>query len=206
MGAFIDNNGAVQHRPAPGGWWEWQARQVAAAHQAQAAGGQNNVGGSMMASQIMPPPPPPANVHPAYSAQYYAHLGMTGMAPYQVMPNGLVPPSPRAPASPPQDPFAHHASPLMMSSGGVSTDSGKTSSSSSPGASNAPSPMSGFFRPSVPTSTVSGYGMASGSPLDGKHRRSSRGGRGSRAARARRRSAERAGQTVDGGDESNGGE
>ena len=77
---------------------------------------------------------------------------------------------------------------------------------SSPGASNAPSPMSGFFRPSVPTSTVSGYGMASGSPLDGKHRRSSRGGRGSRAARARRRSAERAGQTADGGDESNGGE
>ena len=207
MGAFIDNNGAVQHRPAPGGWWEWQARQVAAAHQAQAAGGQNNVGGSMMASQMMPPPPPPANVHPAYYAQYYAHLGMTGMAPYQVMPNGLVPPSPRAPASPPQDAFAHHASPLMMSSGAVSTDSGKTSSSSSPGASNAPSPMSGFFRPSVPTSTVSGYGMASGSPLDGKHRRSSRGGRGSRAARARRRSAERAGQTGDnGGDESNGGE
>jgi hypothetical protein len=143
---------------------------------------------------------------PAYYAQYYAHLGMTGMAPYQVMPNGLVPPSPRAPASPPQDAFAHHASPLMMSSGGVSTDSGKTSSSSSPGASNAPSPMSGFFRPSVPTSTVSGYGMAAGSPLDGKHRRSSRGGRGSRAARARRRSAERAGQNGDGGDESNGGE
>ena len=159
----------------------------------------------MMPSQMMPPPPP-ANVHPAYYAQYYAHLGMTGMAPYQVMPNGLVPPSPRAPASPPQNAFAHHASPLMMSSGGVSTDSGKTSSSSSPGASNAPSPMSGFFRPSVPTSTVSGYGMAAGSPLDGKHRRSSRGGRGSRAARARRRSAERAGQNGDGGDESNGGE
>ena len=114
MGAFINNNGAVQHRPAPGGWWEWQARQVAAAHQAQAAGGQNNVGGSMMASQMMPPPPP-ANVHPAYYAQYYAHLGMTGIAPYQVMPNGLVPPSPRAPASPPQDAFAHHASPLMLS-------------------------------------------------------------------------------------------
>ncbi len=215
MGAFIDNNGAVQHRPAPGGWWEWQARQVAAAHQ---AAGMNHMGVGAPPTAV-----PPPNVHPAaFYAQYYAQLGIAGLAPYRVAPNGIVPPSPRSEGRErrgfrggPGD-----ASSSFNGDGGggsfpASADGGsaRTSASSSPGAS--PAATGGFFRPSVPGASASpgpgGFGFAfdrvddhpathdvphrdpsGGSVVSGKHRRSSRGGRGSRAARARRRSAERA--------------
>ena len=217
MGAFIDNNGAVQHRPAPGGWWEWQARQVAAAHQAS---GMNHMGAGAPPTAV-----PPPNVHPAaFYAQYYAQLGIAGLAPYQVAlggyqvaPNGIVPPSPR---SEERERRGFRGGPGDASSsfngdggGGsfpASADGGsaRTSASSSPGASTGAT--GGFFRPSVPGASASpgtGFGFAfdrvqggggaitQQDPSGGagkQGRRSSRGGRGSRAARARRRSAERA--------------
>ena len=218
MGAFIDNNGAVQHRPAPGGWWEWQARQVAAAH--QAAGHHVGVG-------VPPMAVPPPNVHPAaFYAQYYAQLGIAGLAPYHVAPNGIVPPSPRhEEARRARGPGGEASMSTSLNSsfnGGDSADgSAITSASSSPGA----SPVRhtggwGFFRPSVPGSafgfdrvqTHAAAPAGAPAPIDpnaGKHRRSSRGGRGSRAARARRRSAERAeaaGMTSPGEDAGAGGE
>lgn len=226
MGAFIDNNGAVQHRPAPGGWWEWQARQVAAAHQAA---------GHHMGAGVPPMAVPPPNVHPAaFYAQYYAQLGIAGLAPYQVAPNGIVPPSPRPEEArrargPGGDASTSTSFNSSSFNGGdasfpASADgSARTSASSSPGASPG-RPAGGFFRPSVPgagASPVTGFGYGfgfdriqtqAGAPMDpnaGKHRRSSRGGRGSRAARARRRSAERAeaaGLTSPGEDAGAGGE
>ncbi|ACO69847.1 hypothetical protein MICPUN_109077 [Micromonas commoda] len=203
MGAFIDNNGAVQHRPAPGGWWEWQARQVAAAHQ---AAGMNHMGVG-----VPPMAVPPPNVHPAaFYAQYYAQLGIAGLAPYQVAPNGIVPPSPRPEeARRARGPGGGGDASSSFNSfdGGSFPASADGSASSSPGAS--PGATGGFFRPSVPGASASpgtGFGFAfdrvqGGGPMNahdpsggaGKQgRRSSRGGRGSRAARARRRSAERA--------------
>lgn len=202
MGAFIDNNGAVQHRPAPGGWWEWQARQVAAAHQ---AAGMNHMGVG-----VPPMAVPPPNVHPAaFYAQYYAQLGIAGLAPYQVAPNGIVPPSPRPEeARRARGPGGDASSSInSFNDGGSFPASADGSASSSPGAS--PGATGGFFRPSVPGVSASpgtGFGFAFdrvqvGGPMNahdpskeaGKQgRRSSRGGRGSRAARARRRSAERA--------------
>ena len=188
MGAFIDNNGAVQHRPAPGGWWEWQARQVAAAH--QAAGHHMGVGVSPMAV-------PPPNVHPAaFYAQYYAQLGIAGLAPYQVAPNGIVPPSPRPEEArrargPGGDASMSTSFNSSFNGGDTSSfpasadGSAKTSASSSPGASPG-RPTGGFFRPSVP-GTGFGFGFdrvqrgtherSADEAKAGKHRRSSRGGR-----------------------------
>lgn len=167
MGAFIDNNGAVQHRPAPGGWWEWQARQVAAAHQAS---GMNHMGAGAPPTAV-----PPPNVHPAaFYAQYYAQLGIAGLAPYQVAPsgyqvapNGIVPPSPR---SEERERRGFRGGPGDASSsfngdggGGsfpASADGGsaRTSASSSPGASTGAT--GGFFRPSVPGAGTGGFGFA----------------------------------------------
>lgn len=224
MGAFIDNNGAVQHRPAPGGWWEWQARQVAAAHQ---AAGMNHMGVG-----VPPMAVPPPNVHPAaFYAQYYAQLGIAGLAPYQVAPNGIVPPSPRPEEArrargPGGDASMSTSFNSSFNGGDTSSfpasadGSAKTSASSSPGASPG-RPTGGFFRPSVPgtgfgfgfdrvqTHVLTNAGAPTIDPNAGKHRRSSRGGRGSRAARARRRSAERAeaaGLTSPGEDAGAGGE
>ena len=156
MGAFIDNNGAVQHRPAPGGWWEWQARQVAAAHQ---AAGMNHMGVG-----VPPMAVPPPNVHPAaFYAQYYAQLGIAGLAPYQVAPNGIVPPSPRPEeARRARGPGGDASSSInSFNDGGSFPASADGSASSSPGAS--PGATGGFFRPSVPGASASpgtGFGFA----------------------------------------------
>ena len=118
---------------------------------------------------------PPPNVHPAaFYAQYYAQLGIAGLAPYQVAPsgyqvapNGIVPPSPR---SEERERRGFRGGPGDASSsfngdggGGsfpASADGGsaRTSASSSPGASTGAT--GGFFRPSVPGAGTGGFGFA----------------------------------------------